>query len=101
MANIRPQSGYTKQGRDNPYPLGGITMRKRNLVNYTSRIEEIKNELKVKSLGEAERDRNISNFDYTGVGFGYNLKPKYPKTVKEAFNDISVPEFDKLASMKC
>jgi hypothetical protein len=77
-------------------------MRKGNPVgNYTSRIEEIKEELKTKSLGEAERDRNISTLDYTGVGFGYNLKSKYPKTIKEAFNDIKTPEFDKLASLKC
>jgi hypothetical protein len=48
-------------------------MRKGNTVgNYTSRIEEIKEELKTKFLGEAERDRNISSLDYTGVGFGYN-----------------------------
>jgi hypothetical protein len=45
--------------------------------NYTSRIEEIKEELKTKSLGEAERDRNI----FADVGFG-------------------TPEFDKLASME-
>jgi hypothetical protein len=77
-------------------------MRKGNPAgSYTSRIEEIKEELKTKSLGEAERDRNISALDYTGVGFGYNLKPKYPKTIKEAFNDIKAPEFDKLASLKC
>jgi hypothetical protein len=76
-------------------------MRKRNPVgNYTSRIEEIKEELKTKTLGEAERDRNISVLDYTGVGFGYNLKAKYPKTIEEAFNDIKTPEFDKLA-LKC
>jgi hypothetical protein len=77
-------------------------MRKRNPAgSYTSRIEEIKEELKTKSLGEAERDRNISALDYTGVGFGYNLKSRYPKTIEEAFNDIKTPEFDKLASLMC
>jgi hypothetical protein len=73
----------------------------RKISNYTSRIEEIKEELKVKTLGEAEKDRNISAFDYTGVDYGCNLKAKYPKTIKEAFDDIKAPEFDKLASMKC
>ena len=34
--------------------------------------------------------------DYTGVGFGYNLKESYPKTMKEAKKDIETPYFDKL-----
>jgi hypothetical protein len=79
--------------------MGEQTMRKNDSPStYTSRIEEIKKELKTKSLGEAERDRNISALDYTGVGFGYNLKSGYPKTIKEAFDDIKTREFDKLAS---
>jgi hypothetical protein len=77
-------------------------MRKGNPAGtYSSRIEEIKEELKTKSLGEAERDRNITILDYTGVGFGYNLRYKYPKNTREAFNDIKTPEFDKLAALKC
>jgi hypothetical protein len=68
--------------------------------NYTSRIKKSKEELKTKTPGEAERDRNISVLHYTGAGFAYNLKPKCPKTIKEDFNDIEMPEFDKLVSLK-
>ena len=39
-----------------------------------------------------------NELDYTGVGFGYNLKDSYPKTMKEAKKDIETPYFDKLIS---
>jgi hypothetical protein len=75
-------------------------MRKRNPVgNYTSRIEEIKEELKTKTLGEAERDRNISVLDYTGVGFGYNLKAIQPKTIKDAEKACRTPNLDRLEAL--
>jgi hypothetical protein len=56
-----------------------IIHRRKLTGRYAARIEEIKEELKTKSLGEAERDRNISRFDYAGIGFGYKIKSKYPK----------------------
>lgn len=34
--------------------------------------------------------------DYTGIGFGYNLKESYPKTMKEAEKDLKTPYFDKI-----
>ncbi len=34
--------------------------------------------------------------DYTGVGFGYNLKESYPKTWKQARKDVKTPLLDKL-----
>lgn len=37
-----------------------------------------------------------NDLDYTGVGFGYNLKESYPKTMKEARKDIETPYLDKL-----
>lgn len=37
-----------------------------------------------------------AKLDYTGVGFGYNLKEKYPKTWKQAKKDVKTPLLDKL-----
>lgn len=37
-----------------------------------------------------------SKLDYTGVGFGYNLKDNHPKTWKQARKDVETPVLDKL-----
>lgn len=37
--------------------------------------------------------------DYTGIGFGYNLKDGYPKTMKEARKDLETPYFDRLLKL--
>ncbi len=39
-----------------------------------------------------------NELDYTGVGFGYNLKDSYPKTLEEAEKDMQTHNFDKLVS---
>lgn len=39
-----------------------------------------------------------NTLDYTGVGFGYNLKETYPKTMEEAEKDMQTLNFDKLVS---
>jgi hypothetical protein len=62
-------------------------------ADYESRIGEIQNELKSKTIGEVEEDRGITKLDYTGVGYGYNLKSHYPKTINEAIRDVSVSDF--------
>jgi hypothetical protein len=78
-----------------------ITMNRREALStdYVNRIAEIKKELRTKTLGQAEQDRNITNLDYIGVGFGYNLKGSYPKTMEEALNDAKTPELDRLENL--
>jgi len=68
-------------------------------IDYFNRIPVLMEELKTKTLTEAERDRNITNLDYTGVGYGYNLKSKYPKNLKEAAQDIKTPELKRLEKL--
>jgi hypothetical protein len=73
--------------------------RRAETVDYSSRIEEITVELQSKTLGEAEKDRNITQFDYSGVGYGYNLKDHYPKNLKEALADTKTPELNRLKKL--
>jgi hypothetical protein len=56
-------------------------------------------ELKTKTLTEAERERGIVSFDYTGTGYGYNLKTHWPKNIKKAERDIKTPELKWLEKM--
>jgi len=71
---------------------------KKNL-DYSSRISMLMEELKTKTLTEAERDRNITRLDYIGVGYGYNFKSNYPKNLKEAAQDIKTPELKRLEKL--
>ena len=55
----------------------------------------------LKSVRESIKDGSFSfpeykKLDYTGVGFGYNLKESYPKTWKQARKDVETPLLDKL-----
>lgn len=56
-------------------------------------------ELKNKTLSEAERERGIGRLDYTGAGYGYNLKSHWPKNIKEAKRDAGTPELKWLERM--
>jgi hypothetical protein len=56
-------------------------------------------ELQTKTLTEAERERNITHLDYTGVGYGYNFKKHYPKNLKEAEKDVQNPKLDRLEKL--
>jgi len=58
--------------------------------DYQEKVSEIRNKLKTQTISEIESNMGISKLDYTGVGFGYNLKSHRPKTIKEAFKDIKV-----------
>jgi hypothetical protein len=72
--------------------------------SYSARISSIREELKSRTLGEMEAARGISDFDYTGVGFGYNFKGSHPNNREEAKNDIKTPvldEIEKLAREGC
>lgn len=71
----------------------------KEIIDYSSRIPLLMEELKTKTLTEAERDRNITRLDYIGVGYGYNLKSNYPKNLKEAAQDIKTPELKRLEKL--
>jgi len=70
-----------------------------NSVGYSTRIPKLMEELKTKTLTEAERDRNLTQLDYTGVGYGYNLKSHYPKSLGQAVRDTSTPELKRLEKL--
>jgi hypothetical protein len=67
--------------------------------DYSSRIPILMEELKTKTLTEAERDRNITHLDYMGVGYGYNFKSSYPRNLKKAAQDIETPELRRLEKL--
>jgi len=71
----------------------------KKIIDYSSRIPVLMEELKTKTLSEAERDRNITRLDYMGVGYGYNLKSNYPKDLKKAVLDIETPELKRLEKL--
>lgn len=66
---------------------------------YRDRIAEISKRLQDKSLGEVEAELKINRYNYIGVGFGYNLKNKYPNTQIEALQFTQTPEFDELVAL--
>jgi hypothetical protein len=68
-------------------------------MDYSSRIPVLMEELKTKTLTEAERDRNLTRLDYTGTAYGYNLKSHCPKNLKEAERDIQTPELKQLEKL--
>jgi len=74
-------------------------MRTAKTISYSERIPQLIEELRTKSLTEAEKDRNITRLDYTGVGYGYNLKSKYPKNMNKAIKDTNTPELRKLEKL--
>jgi hypothetical protein len=67
--------------------------------NYETRIREIKQELSEQTLGEAMAKRKTSNFGYVGVGYGYNLKGRYPQNMAEAMADIATPDLDEVENL--
>jgi hypothetical protein len=68
-------------------------------ADYSSRIPKLIEELRTKTLTEAERERGITSLDYTGIGYGYNFKSHYPENMREAENDILTPELDGLEKL--
>jgi len=66
------------------------------MVDYSSRIHGIEDELKTKTLSEAEKDRNLDDINYKDAGYGYKLKPNRPNTLTQARKDVETPELDKL-----
>lgn len=64
------------------------------MKTYASTLKSIK-----KSIGtESFKFPIYNDLDYTGVGFGYNLKESYPKTMDEAEKDMQTLDFDNLIS---
>ena len=68
-------------------------------IDYSSRIPVLMEELKTKTLTEAEAERNIIRLDYLGVGYGYNLKSKFPKDIVNARRDTETPGLKKLEKL--
>ena len=67
--------------------------------SYRDAIDLIREDLKVKTIDEIEKEKNIQIIDYQGIGFGYNLKSHYPKTIAEARQDIETPLWDELEKL--
>lgn len=64
------------------------------MKTYDSTLKSVK-----ESLAKGSFKFPVHNdLDYTGVGFGYNLKKSYPKTIKDAEKDMRVLNFDELVS---
>jgi hypothetical protein len=63
--------------------------------NYQDRIQEISD----RTLGDVIADRKTFNFDYTGVGYGYNLKGRYPANMAEALADTATPDLDEVENL--
>ena len=66
---------------------------------YKERIGEIAKMLNDKTLGEVEAEKGINQFNYIGVGFGYNLKDNYPDTREKSQQFAQTPEFDELVAL--
>jgi hypothetical protein len=71
----------------------------KKMADYSSRITELEEELKTKTLSEAERDRNLDQIDYTDAGYGYKLKSYRPDTLTQAKKDVETPELDRLEKL--
>lgn len=65
------------------------------MKTYASTLKSVKESINKDSFSFPV----YNNLDYTGVGFGYNLKASYPKTMEEAKKDMETPYFDKLVKM--
>jgi hypothetical protein len=69
------------------------------IVDYSTRIPILREELRTKTLGEAEKERGIVRMNYIGIGYGYNLKKYWPKNMKDAEKDVKIPELKWLEKM--
>jgi uncharacterized protein YnzC (UPF0291/DUF896 family) len=68
-------------------------------IDYSSRIPVLLEELKTKTLTEAEQERNITRLEYIGIGYGYNFKSNYPKDLNKAAKDIKTPGLKRLEKL--
>ena len=69
------------------------------MIDYSSRIPVLLEELKTKTLTEAEKERNLIHLDYAYVGYGYNLKSNYPKDMGKAVRDTETPGLKRLEKL--
>jgi hypothetical protein len=68
----------------------------KNMIDYSTRVQVLMAELRSKTLAQAKQDRHITQLEYAGTGYGYNLKALYPKNMKQARKDVETPELKKL-----
>jgi hypothetical protein len=72
---------------------------KEKTIDYSSRIPALMEELRTKTLTEAEKERDLIRLNYTGVGYGYNLKSHYPKDMGKAVRDVGTPGLKRLEKL--
>jgi hypothetical protein len=71
------------------------------MKTYAQRITEIGTMLETRTVSELEEELGINayDYDYTGIGFGYQIKPDNPKNRQEALEDMKTPLFDELVAL--
>jgi intergrase/recombinase len=67
--------------------------------NYSSQILRLMEELRSKSLSEAERDRNLTRLSNTGMGYEFHFKFLLPQVKKQAKKDVYVPTIERLEKL--
>lgn len=72
----------------------GTFKKAEKMKTYNSTLKFVKESISTNSFNFPV----YKDLDYTGVGFGYNLKESYPKTMSEAEKDMETLNFDKLIS---
>jgi hypothetical protein len=66
------------------------------MATYKEQLKQIKKELRGHTLSDFEEAHGINKYDYTGVGFGYNLQDNYPKTKQDDEEYMKTPDYDAL-----
>lgn len=69
------------------------------MILFSERSKEIGEYLKDHTLGEFEREHNIVDYDYTGVGYGYQLKENSPSNEVNEKNSLNTSILDEIEAM--
>lgn len=60
------------------------------------RYEEVVTDVQARLASGGLEYPEYKDYDYVGVGFGYNLQHSFPKNVDEAMRDTYTPLFDEI-----